>query len=44
MVDTSLINIGEGIMRETLVTHTKEAVEVTLEKEDTEASYWCEKW
>ena len=38
MADTTLINIGEGIFREALVTSTKEAVEVASEDEDTEAS------
>ena len=38
MSDTSLINIGEDIMREAMVTHTKEAAEVVLEEEDTMAS------
>ena len=35
MADTSLINIGEDIMREAMVTHTKEAAEVISEEEDT---------
>ena len=38
MVNTSLINIGEDIMRETMVTHTQEAAEVASEDEDTKAS------
>ena len=37
MADTSLMNIGKDIMREALVTHTKEAAEVVSEKEDTMA-------
>ena len=36
--DTTLIKIGEGIMKETLVMDTKEAAEVVSEDEDTEAS------
>ena len=36
--DTTLIKIGEGIMRETLGTDTKEAAAVVSEDEDTEAS------
>ena len=38
MTDTSLINIGEDIMREAMVTHTKEAAEVVSEEEDTVVS------
>ena len=38
MTDTSLINIWEVRVKEALVTHNKEVVEVTSEKEDTEAS------
>ena len=38
LVDTSRFNIGEDIMREALVTHTKEAAEVTSEEENTKAS------
>ena len=38
MADTSLIKIGELIMREALGTITKEAAEVALEDKDTEAS------
>ena len=38
MPDTSLINIGENIMREAMVTHTKEAAEVVSEEEDTRIS------
>ena len=34
--DTTLIKIGEGIMKETLVMDTKEAAEVVSEDEDTE--------
>ena len=38
LADTNLINIGEGIFKEALVTSTKEAAEVASEDEDTEAS------
>ena len=38
MADTTLIKIGEGVMRETLGTDSKEAAEVVSEDEDTEAS------
>ena len=38
MADTSLMNIREDIMREAMVTHTKEAAEVVSEEEDTVAS------
>ena len=38
MTDTSLINFREVRVKEALVTHNKEVVEVTSEKEDTEAS------
>ena len=36
--DTTLIKIGEGIMKETLDTDTKEAAAVVSEDEDTEVS------
>ena len=36
--DTTLIKIGEGIMKETLDMDTKEAAEVVSEDEDTEVS------
>ena len=38
MVDTTLIKLGEGIMREALVTSTKEAAEVASEDELTDTS------
>ena len=38
LADTTLIKIGEGILKETLGTDTKEAAEVVSEDEDTEAS------
>ena len=38
MADTTLIKIGEGIMREELVTSTKEAAEVASEDELTDTS------
>ena len=39
MAGTSLINIEEAILRQVLVTHTKDAAEVASEEEDTEASW-----
>jgi len=38
LADTTLIKIGEGIMKETLDTDTKEAAQVASEDEDTEVS------
>ena len=38
LADTTLIKIGEGIMKETLGTDTKEAAAVVSDDEDTEAS------
>ena len=38
LADTTLIKIGEGILKETLGTDTREAAEVVSEDEDTEAS------
>ena len=38
MADTTLIKIGEGIMREELVTSTKEVAEVASEDELTDTS------
>ena len=38
LADTTLIKIGEGILKETLGTITREAAEVVSEDEDTEVS------
>ena len=38
LVDTTLIKIGESILKETLSTDTREAAEVVSEDEDTEVS------